>query len=62
MMPCKNDTLIQISARSTKGRPRSRRGISASGLRKIEKIINGTWPPRSRCSRGITVQRKGCGQ
>lgn len=45
MRPCKNDTLIQISARSTKGRPRSRRGISASGLRKIEKIINGTWLP-----------------
>jgi len=43
--PCKNDTLIQISACFTKGRPRSRRGISASGLRKIEKIINGTWPP-----------------
>ena len=30
--------------RAAKGRPRSRRGISASGLRKIEKIINGTWP------------------
>ena len=47
--------------RAAKGRPRSRQGISASGLRKIEKIINGTWPPRSRCSRCITVQRKGCG-
>ncbi len=31
--------------RAAKRRPRSRRGISASGLRKIEKIINGTWPP-----------------
>ena len=61
MMPCKNDTLIQISARSTKGRPRSRRGISASGLRKIEKIISGTRPPRSHCPRGITVQGKGMG-
>ena len=62
MRPCNNETLIQISACFTKGRPRSRRGISASGLRKIEKIINGTWPPRSRCSRGFTLQGKGCRQ
>ena len=31
--------------RAAKGRPRSRQGISASGLRKIEKIINRTWLP-----------------
>jgi len=30
---------------AAKGRPRSRKGISASGLRKIEKIIDGTWLP-----------------
>jgi hypothetical protein len=48
--------------RAPKGYLRRCWGISASGLRKIEKIINGTWPPRSRCSRGITVQRKGCGK
>ena len=34
-----------MTYRAAKGRPRRRRGISASGLRKIEKIINGTWPP-----------------
>ena len=47
--------------RAPKGYLRRRRGISASGLRKIEKIINGTWPPRSHCPRGITVQGKGMG-
>ena len=47
-----------MTYRAAKGRPRSRRGISASGLRKIEKIINGTWPLRGRCPRGITVQGK----
>ncbi len=45
MRPCKSDTLIRMSARSTKGRLRRCRGISASGLRKIEKIIKGTWLP-----------------
>ena len=50
-----------MTYRSAKGRPRSRRDISASGLRKIEKIISGTRPPRSRCPRGITVQGKGMG-
>jgi len=47
--------------RAPKGYLRRRRGISASGLRKIEKIINWMWPPRSRCPRGITVQGKGMG-
>ena len=51
-----------MTYRAAKGRPRSRRGISASGLRKIEKIINGTWPPRSRCSRSSTLHAKECGQ
>ena len=48
--------------RAAKGRPRSRQGISASGLRKIEKIINGTWLPHSRCSRGTTLKGKERGQ
>ena len=48
--------------RAAKGRPRSRRGISASALQKIEKIINGTWPPHSRYARRSTAQGMGANQ
>jgi hypothetical protein len=48
--------------RAPKDRLRGRGGISASGLRKIEKIINGTWPPCGRCPRSFTLHAKEGGQ